>query len=153
MTPSDDPLTTHTRHASRVIEVPVHRVLDALLDPLALPAWNPAFRRVHGPTTARPGDTYAINVRGLPGRLTYDETGPLSIAMRWQIPGFAEDGNWQLQPGKRGVMVSHGFTHHGPLASLLEPAFRTVAELRLERLARYSAAADSTRRATARPEG
>ncbi|WP_326600313.1 SRPBCC family protein [Streptomyces sp. NBC_01803] len=155
MTRTDDFLMGHTRHASRVIDVPVHRVLDTLLDPLALPAWNPAIRRVRGPSAARPGATYTITLRGLPGHLTYDETGPRRVAMRWRMPGFAEDGTWQLQPGRQGVVVSHDFTHRGPLASLLEPAYREVAELRLERLARRvsGAGTDSTRRATAWPEG
>jgi hypothetical protein len=42
---------------------------------------------------------------------------------------------WQLRPHQGGPLVSHEFTHEGPLARVLSKAYRGVAELRLDRLA------------------
>jgi hypothetical protein len=55
--------------------------------------------------------------------------------MRWDVPGFTETASWQLAQHSNRTEVTHRLPHAGPLATLLSPAYRGVAELRLTRLA------------------
>jgi hypothetical protein len=104
-----------------------------LLDVLALPEWNEAFVSVSGPPVPAVGTTYTLHVRpGLSGRLEYGAIEPDRIEIHWHVPGFRETGVWTL--GDSGL-VTHTFTHSGPLAAVLKPAYRGIAEVRLDRLA------------------
>ncbi|WP_165974786.1 hypothetical protein [Nonomuraea deserti] len=48
---------THQR-ATRYLNAPLDRIRHALLDPRALPEWNPAFRSLTGPAHATAGTPY-----------------------------------------------------------------------------------------------
>jgi hypothetical protein len=62
----------NTQHADLVLPATPPEVQRVLLDPLALPAWNPAFQSVQGPQQPAPGLHYTIKVRpGLTGSLEY----------------------------------------------------------------------------------
>ncbi|GAA3575238.1 hypothetical protein [Kribbella ginsengisoli] len=105
-------------------------VADVLLDPLALPSWNEAFLSIDGPATPS-GHRYQLRVRpGLTGWLEYTAISPTRIDITWQVPGFHEDGVWQIDQGR----VTHSFEHTGPLAAVLRPAYRGIATVRLQRL-------------------
>ena len=107
-----------------------------LLDPQAFADWNPAFVSISGGTTATVGERYPITVRpGLSGTFAYTEISDLRIGTTWSVPGFREDGTWNLQPRSSETLLTHRFEHTGPLAALLERAYRGVAALRLDRLA------------------
>jgi hypothetical protein len=125
-----------TEHATLPVPataVDVHRIL---LDPRALPDWNPAFNAVVGPPTPQPGVSYAIRVRpGLTGTLEYTTITPHLVEITWQVPGFREIGSWTVEQQGASTVVSHEFRHSGPLASALRRNYRGVAALRLQRLA------------------
>jgi len=56
------------QHATSAIPATPADVRRLLLDPLALPSWNPAFQSIDGPTRPAAGTRYAIRVRpGLTG--------------------------------------------------------------------------------------
>jgi uncharacterized protein YndB with AHSA1/START domain len=132
------------QNATSVIRAAPTEVRRLLLDPLALPSWNPAFHSVDGPPDAAPGTRYAIRVRpGLTGSLEYTRVGLDRIDMAWDVPGFHETGWWTIQPDDAGTLVHHRFQHTGRLASALRRAYRGVAPLRLQRLARAVEHADS----------
>lgn len=123
------------------VDASPERVRGLLLDPLALPGWNPAFHSIDGPPEAAVGHEYRITVRpGLPGHFGYQDIRPDLIVTAWQVPGFSEEGNWLLRRHGAQTIVRHDFTHTGPLAALLSRAYRGVAGLRLERLSRTVAA-------------
>ena len=128
--------TMSTEHAMLPVPataVDVHRIL---LDPRALPDWNPAFNAVVGPPTPQPGVSYAIRVRpGLTGTLEYTTITPHLVEITWQVPGFRETGSWTVEQQGASTVVSHEFRHSGPLASALRRNYRGVAALRLQRLA------------------
>lgn len=127
---------TNEQTASLLIDAPLHQLRAIVLDPLALPDWNPAFIAIDGPPTATLGRDYAITVRpGLSGRLEYSEIGASRIGMTWRVRGLLEVATWTLDQGTGGTLVTHHFTHSGPLAAVLRRAFRGVAALRLDRLA------------------
>jgi len=108
---------------------------DVLLDPLALPLWNEAFLSIDGPATPAVGVRYTLRVRpGLSGWLEYTAITPGRIEVSWQVPGFRERGEWLLEDGPEGSMVTHSFEHGGPLAAVLRSAYRGIAAVRLERL-------------------
>jgi Polyketide cyclase / dehydrase and lipid transport len=105
-----------------------------LLDPLALPLWNEAFLAIDGPSRPLVGRPYALRVRpGLSGHLEYTAIESDRIEITWQIPGFHEIGTWTITDSGE---VLHTFTHTGPLAAVLRPAYRGIASVRLDRLAR-----------------
>ncbi|WP_433434792.1 SRPBCC family protein [Nonomuraea sp. CA-141351] len=134
---------THQR-ATRFLNAPLDRVRHALLDPQALPEWNPAFRSLNGPARAATGTRYLITVKGeLSGTWEYTRIDDHDIDTTWQVPGFRETGTWHLRPHDYGTIVTHEFRHEGPLARLLSKAYRGVAELRLDRLTQRTAAAAS----------
>lgn len=131
---------TTTEHATLLIKASPQHVRDVLLDPLALPAWNPAFNSIDGPSKATTGYAYRISVRqGLSGHFTYDKIDPNLIRTTWHVLGFTETGTWLLREHNGNTVIDHDFTHTCPLAALLSRAYRGVAELRLQRLARHLA--------------
>lgn len=104
----------------------------ALLAPLDLPSWNEAFLSIDGPKTPVVGQRYRLRVRpGLTGWLEYTTISPERIDITWQVPGFHEDGVWQIDQD----MVTHSFEHTGALAAVLRSAYRGIAAVRLKRLA------------------
>lgn len=132
------------QHATSVIRATPTEVRRLLLDPLALPSWNPAFRSIDGPPNPAPGTRYAIRVRpSLTGSLEYTRIGRDRIDMTWDVPGFHETGSWTIERDDAGTLVQHRFEHTGPLASALRRAYRGVAPLRLQRLAHAIEHADS----------
>ncbi|MFD6447581.1 hypothetical protein ACFWEJ_20925, partial [Promicromonospora sp. NPDC060204] len=101
-----------TGSASLLVDAPRPTVHAVLLDALALPAWNPAFLRMTGPSEAGVSESdpfesdpsegglaapYRITVRpGLSGVFTYETVEPGHVRMVWQVPGFAETADWWL---------------------------------------------------------
>jgi hypothetical protein len=73
---------------------------------------------------------------GLTGWLEYTRIGRDRIDIAWHVPGFDETGSWTIESSGGGTLVHHRFQHTGPLASALRHAYRGVAALRLQRLAR-----------------
>ena len=131
---------TEGQQATQVLPFAREEVLDVLLNPLALPSWNPAFHALSGPSEPRVGEDYALlALSRLRGHLRYTEIDRSRVRMRWEIPGLAEDGWWELQERDRGTLVVHGFIHSGPLAAVMQRAFRGVSALRLQRLAAHLA--------------
>jgi hypothetical protein len=123
--------------ANLLIHATAQQTRATLLAPMSLPDWNPAFRSIAGPDAAVIGERYPITVRpGLAGYFEYTSIEPDRIETHWEVPGLSETGYWHLRQGGPGTDVSHGFRHAGPLAALLSPAYRGVARLRLDRLAR-----------------
>jgi hypothetical protein len=103
-----------------------------LLDALALPEWNEAFLDIEGPPAAAEGTRYALRVRpGLSGELLYTAVEADRIEITWQVPGFCEVGTWAIGPDSQ---VTHTFEQTGPLATVLRPAYRNIATIRLARL-------------------
>ncbi|WP_433680239.1 SRPBCC family protein [Nocardia sp. CA-119907] len=112
------------------------QVRAVLLDPLSLPEWNSAFLRIDGRPEAVTGEPYRLTVRpGLSGTFDYVRIEPGRIDTRWSVPGFTELGSWHIQPHGAATEVEHAFGHEGPLAAVLAPAYRSVARIRLTRLA------------------
>jgi hypothetical protein len=107
-------------------------IRHVLLDALALPEWNEAFLGIDGPTDPTAGTRYALRVRpGLTGELQYTVIEPDRIEITWQVPGFREVGTWTITADSR---VTHTFEQTGPLATVLRPAYRNIATIRLARL-------------------
>ena len=108
-------------------------IRHVLLDALALPEWNEAFLSIEGPTETTVGARYALRVRpGLTGELQYVVIEPDRIEITWQVPGFREVGTWTMTADSK---VTHTFEQTGPLATVLRPAYRNIATIRLARLA------------------
>ncbi|GAA1675561.1 hypothetical protein GCM10009745_18350 [Kribbella yunnanensis] len=104
-----------------------------LLDALTLPEWNEAFLAIDGPPAATEGSHYELRVRpGLSGELHYTAVEADRIEITWQVPGFREVGTWTIGPDSQ---VTHTFEQTGPLATVLRPAYRNIATIRLARLA------------------
>ncbi|MEV5961619.1 SRPBCC family protein [Kribbella sp. NPDC051952] len=104
-----------------------------LLDALGLPEWNEAFLAIDGPAEADLGSAYALRVRpGFAGELRYTVVEADRIEITWQVPGFREVGTWTIGPDSQ---VTHTFEQSGPLATVLRPAYRNIATIRLARLA------------------
>jgi hypothetical protein len=121
--------------AQKLIPATLQTIRTVLLEPSALPDWNPAIHTVAGPDHARVGPRYRITARGgLSGHLEYREITENRIAVHFQVQGLREDGWWLLTPQESGTQVQHGFVHSGPLARLLSHAYQGVAQLRLSRL-------------------
>jgi hypothetical protein len=119
-----------------VVQATVEEVRDVLLRPLEFPQWNPAFTTVAGREDPVAGERYELTIRsGLSGSLTYVDVEPERVAVQWSTVGFRESAQWTLEPTDRGTRVTHEFEHEGALAVVLRHAFRTVAQLRNERLA------------------
>lgn len=117
------------------LDAPIEVVRAVLLDPLALPEWNEAFRSVAGPAVASVDTPYRISVRGgISGRFTYRTIAPDRLVTEWQVPGFHEVGTWRFERDGEQTVVGHEFTHAGPLAALLRSAYAGIAAVRLERL-------------------
>jgi hypothetical protein len=126
---------TPTGTATLLVDAPREMVREVLLDPLSLPAWNSAFLSLTGPAAATLGAEYRITVRpGLRGTFAYEAMDPGLVRMVWQVPGFAETGDWQLSAEGKRTLVRHDFTHSGPLAAMLRQAYQGVAGIRLGRL-------------------
>ena len=126
----------NNQQETMLIQAPLHRVQQTLLDPLALPEWNPAFLTISGPANAATGVRYPIAIRGgLRGYFEYQSIEAHRIDTTWHVPGFTETGRWQLEPYDETTVVIHGFQHQGTLARILSRGFDGVAELRLNRLA------------------
>ena len=107
-------------------------IRHVLLDALALPEWNEAFLGIDGPTDANAGTRSALRVRpGLTGELQYTVIEPDRIEITWQVPGFREVGTWTITADSQ---VTHTFEQTGPLATVLRPAYRNIATIRLARL-------------------
>lgn len=128
------------QRATRLLRAPLTRIRHALLDPRALPEWNPALRSLRGPSHAVTGTSYPITVKGgLSGTWEYTRIDDRDIDMTWRVPGFLESGTWQLDRHGDGTIVTHEFRHEGPLARVLREAYRGAAELRLDRLSQRTA--------------
>jgi hypothetical protein len=115
--------------------IPAHptAIRHVLLDALALPEWNEAFLAIDGPAEAAEDTRYALRVRpGFAGELQYTVVEPDRIEITWQVPGFREVGTWTIGPDSH---VTHTFEQSGPLATVLRPAYRNIATIRLARLA------------------
>lgn len=126
--------------AGLTIAAPPAAIRRTLLDPLALPSWNEAFLAIEGPAEPAIGARYALRVRpGLSGWLEYTAIEPDHIEITWQVPGFHETGVWIIGPDN---LVTHSFKHTGPLAAVLRPAYRGIASVRLDRLAKRLLTAD-----------
>jgi hypothetical protein len=126
----------NTQCADLVLPATLPEVQRVLLDPLALPAWNPALQSVEGPQQPAPGFHYTIKVRpGLTGSLEYTSISTDRIEIAWQVTGFRETSSWTLEPHGPSTIARHEFEHAGPLASALRHAYQGVAALRLQRLA------------------
>jgi hypothetical protein len=122
--------------ARLLIDATTLQVRAVLLEPLRLPGWNPAFRRVTGPAQVIVDQRYSISVRpGLSGHFSYRSIERDRIDTRWDVRGFTETASWRVGQHGNRTEVIHGFEHTGPLAAVLSPAYRGVAELRLRRLA------------------
>jgi hypothetical protein len=107
-------------------------IRHVLLDALALPEWNEAFLGIDGPTDPSVSARYALRVRpGLTGELQYTVIGPDRIEITWQVPGFREVGTWTITADSQ---VTHTFEQSGPLATVLRPAYRNIATIRVARL-------------------
>jgi len=64
------------QHATSAIPAAPAVVRRLLVDPLALPSWNPAFQSIDGPSQPAAGTRYTIRVRpGLTGWLEYTRIG------------------------------------------------------------------------------
>ncbi len=119
--------------ATEVIPADPTAIRHVLLDALALPEWNEAFLTIVGPEQAELGARYALQVRpGLAGELQYTAVAADRIEITWQVPGFREVGIWTIGPDRQ---ITHTFEQSGPLATVLRPAYRNVATIRLARLA------------------
>lgn len=119
--------------ATETIHAVPAAIRHVLLDALALPEWNEAFQAIDGPVEADLGTHYALRVRpGFAGELQYTAVEPDRIEIIWQVPGFREVGTWTISADSR---VTHTFEQSGPLATVLRPAYRNIATIRLARLA------------------
>jgi hypothetical protein len=119
--------------ATEIIHAGPAAIRHVLLDALALPEWNEAFLAIDGPADADLGTGYALRVRpGFAGELQYTVVEPDRIEITWQVPGFREVGTWTIAADSR---VTHTFEQSGPLATVLRPAYRNIATIRLARLA------------------
>jgi hypothetical protein len=128
-----------TQEARRLIRTELPRVRDILLQAGRLPEWNSAFVALDAPATATVGERYPLTVRGgMRGYLEYTEIGAYDIGLTWRFPGFRETGAWHLEAHGPATLVTHGFSHSGPVARALRPAFAGVADLRLDRLTQRS---------------
>ena len=117
------------------LDAPLEAVTAVLLDPLALPEWNEAFRSIAGPAVASVDTPYRISVRGgLTGRFSYTTIAPDHLVTEWRVPGFHEVGTWRFERDGKQTVVVHEFTHAGPLAAMLRSAYAGIAAVRLERL-------------------
>jgi hypothetical protein len=118
--------------ATEAIPADPAAIRHVLLDALSLPEWNEAFLAIDGPTEAALGSRYALKVRpGLAGELQYTVVEADHIEIVWRAPGFHEVGTWRI--GADG-QVTHTFEQSGPLATVLRPAYRNIATIRLARL-------------------
>jgi len=119
------------------ISVPAapQEVLAVLLQVAGLAEWNPAFSDVRADGPVVIGVPVPIRVQGiLDGALVYDQVSSTGIDMTIRIPGLREHGSWRVRADGAATVVTHEFTQHGPLAVLLEPGTRNVADLRVGRL-------------------
>src|SRR5207247_4590674 len=93
---------------------------------------NARFGGLYGPADPSIATRYAIRVRpGLTGELQYTRIEPDRIEITWQVPGFREVGTWTITADSQ---VTHTFEQTGPLATVLRPAYRNIATIRLARL-------------------
>ena len=127
--------------ASSTIQASSAKIRHTLLSPVALPEWNEAFLAIEGPAEPSTGERYSLRVRpGLSGWLEYTAINPDRIELTWQVPGFHEIGSWTIVPSGPSTVVRHSFEHAGPLAAILRHAYRGVAAVRVQRLARVAEA-------------
>jgi hypothetical protein len=119
--------------ATETIPADAVAIRHVLLDALSLPEWNEAFLAIDGPIEAALGARYSLKVRpGLAGELQYSVVESDRIEIVWRVPGFQEVGTWTIGPDSQ---VTHTFEQSGPLATVLRPAYRNIATIRLARLA------------------
>lgn len=127
---------SHQEQAQAHIHADAATVRNILLDPLALSRWNPAFLEIGGPASANTGVAHPIIVRpGLRGSFSYSRIEQTIIDMEWSVPGLRETARWSLTSAGTHTVVTHQFSHSGPLASVMRNSFRGVSTLRLARLA------------------
>lgn len=120
-------------HATETIHAPQSAIRQVLLDALGLPEWNEAFIAIDGPRETNPGTRYALRVRpGFSGELQYTVVEQDRVEIVWHVSGFREVGTWTFDADGR---VTHTFEQSGPLATVLRPAYRNIATIRLARLA------------------
>jgi hypothetical protein len=113
-----------------------------LLDPSAVPQWNPAISSAHTRVTeASPGVAYAVTVKSfVRGTLTYGTPGSAwLVEYELRAPGASERGSWMLRGLDGGTTrVEHSFEHGGFVLSLMSGAFEQVAGWRLARLKSFA---------------
>jgi Polyketide cyclase / dehydrase and lipid transport len=127
--------------AQLAIPVPPVIVRAILLEPAALPEWNPGFRSVGGPERARPDTRYPIAVRGgLTGFLEYAAIGDRRIEVGWHVAGLTEAGSWALTPEGNQTRVRYRVERTGPLTVLTRAGTGDLAGQRLRRLSLYAVA-------------
>ena len=122
--------------AVRRIRATPRAIAEIILNVAALPEWNPALRRADTmETSARMGHPYAVASR-IPGpaTLTYTSVDEDRIVWELRIAGSLETGDWTLEPGKAGTLVSHTMIHRGAALNLLSRAMAPVPTWRLDRL-------------------
>ncbi|MGC4936395.1 hypothetical protein [Kribbella sp. DT2] len=119
-------------YASSTIPASREAIRRALLDAHALPEWNEAFVSVDGPATPTVGTPYKLKVRPrFTGVLKYTVIEADRVEFVWEVPGFHETASWMIGPDGE---VTHAFSQSGPLATVLRPAYRGIAAVRLGRL-------------------
>jgi hypothetical protein len=132
------------------IPVPPVIVRAILLEPAALPLWNPAFRSVGGAERARPGTRYPIAVRGgLTGYLEYGAIGDRRVEIGWHVAGLTETGSWALAQEGNQTRVRYRVVRSGPLTVLMRGSAADLAGQRLRRLSEHAVARLGSRYANA----
>lgn len=125
---------TPVRRATARVPVTAAQVLAVLTDADSLADWNPALTQVAAHGLVSVGERVAIRVKGLRGTVVYDRIDSGGVTMTLSIPGWREQGVWELQPAGSATQVTHTFQQSGVLAMMFESATRDVAELRVSRL-------------------
>lgn len=127
--------------AELAIPVPPLIVRAILLEPAALPQWNPGFRSVGGLERARLGFRYPIAVRGgLTGFLEYAAIGDRRVEIGWHVAGLTETGSWALAQEGNQTRVRHRVERSGPLTVLMRTGTADLAGQRLRRLREHAVA-------------
>lgn len=123
--------------ATRPIPARAERIRGILLDPAAMPDWNPALLALTGGGPAVVGHRYPIVLRGgFHGRMVYRSITDSRVDIDFDLGVGRENGWWELtdQPEAGITVVRHAFVHPGLAGRIMAGAFRGVAELRVGRL-------------------
>jgi polyketide cyclase/dehydrase/lipid transport protein len=123
--------------ATAIVAAEPGRIREVLLDPAAMPGWNPALLSLTGTGEAVLDHPYPVVVRGgLRGHMTYRriQDDQIDIDYRVRLLGL-EEGTWILEVvDPDHTRVRHTFKHEGFAGGLTAGIFRGVAGLRVGRL-------------------